>query len=260
MIDFLKPPMFSEPDKTCLPLAKFSAGDPVKLEQEIHDATAELNLKAKDFSSSKSFSEEYLELIGQAEAHTAKKQWAEAHRAIWEATFLVSRALESRASGKFRKCIGWYLALWLLMLGLAGWWLKNYEGQAVAEPFFGFSYWRYLLMGALGGITIAIWGLIVHTANLDFDRHFAVWYWFKPLLGAVMGLVAVVAVQAGLFAIEGQPALKGKMALYLLAFLAGFSERFFIRVIDRVMTAMFSSGQSPPSSSKPTAPKASASG
>jgi len=71
-----------------------------------------------------------------------------------------------------------------------------------------------------------------------------------------MGLIAVIAVQAGLVAIDGQPSLKGNMALYILAFLAGFSEHFFIRVMDRVMTALFSSEPSSPSSSKLAATKA----
>jgi hypothetical protein len=263
MIDFFKPPMFPEPDKIYLPLAKFSA-DPAKLEQEISDAIAELNLKARDFSSSKSFYTDYIELIAQAEAFVVKKHGPEAHEAVWEATALVNRALESQASGKFRKCIGCYLVLWLLILGYAGWWLKYCEGQAASEVFFGFSYWRYLVMGALGGIIIAIWGLIMHSADLDFDRRFSVWYWFKPVLGAVTGLVAVVAAQAGLFAIGGQTSLQpspnGKMVLYILAFLAGFSERFFIGIIDRVMTALLSSGQSPSSSSKSTTAKTPAAG
>ena len=263
MINFLKLPMFPDPEKIYLPLPKFSA-DPAKLEREVNDAIAVLHLKARDFSSSKSFYREYIELIAEAEAFAEKKRGVEAHKAVWEATAFVNRALESQASGKFRKCVGCYLALWLLVLGYAGWWLKLCEGQAASEAFFGFNYWRYLVMGALGGIIIAIWGLIMHSADLDFDRRFSVWYWFKPVLGAVMGLVAVVTAQAGLFAIDGQtsiqPSHNGKMVLYILAFLAGFSERFFIGIIDRVMTALLSNGPSPSSSAKSTATKPPTSG
>ena len=262
MIDFLKPPMFPDPEKIYLALPRFSA-DPTKLEHEINDAIAALNLKARDFSSSKSFYTEYIELIAQAEAFASKKRGMEAHKAVWEATAFVNRALESQASGKFRKWVGCYLTLCLLVLGCAGWWLKHCEDPGGSVVFFGFSYWRYLVMGALGGIIIAIWGLIMHSAELDFDRRFSVWYWFKPVLGAVMGLVAVVTAQAGLFAIEGQtslqPSANGKMVLYILAFLAGFSERFFIGIIDRVMTALLSNGPSPSSSSKSTATKTPAS-
>jgi hypothetical protein len=264
MFEFLKPPMFTDPEKIYLPLPKFSHPGSASLEQEVNDAIAMLNLKARDFSSSKNFNGEYMELIAQAEALAKKNHGVEAHKAVWEATACINRALETQDSGKFLKCVGCYLALWLLILGYAGWWLKNCEGPGASEVFFGFSYWRYLVMGALGGIIVSIWGLTKHSVDLDFDRHFSVWYWFKPVLGAVMGLVVVVTAQAGLFAIQGQtsvqPSSNGKMVLYVLAFLAGFSERFFLGIIDRIMTAMLNSGQSPSSPSNSGAAKGSASG
>jgi len=254
--------MFKPVNTLYLAMPVFSA-DPNKLADEIHDTIAQLNLKAVDFSSNKSFYAEYLGLINQAETFATKTHGPDAHKAIWEATACVNRALESQGADKFRKWIGWYLTLWLLALGAAGWFLKDAEGCA-STGIFGFGYWRYAMMGALGGIVIAVWGLIIHTANLDFDRHFSVWYWFKPILGAVMGLVAVVTALGGLLAIQGQGSLpsstSGKMVLYILAFLAGFSERFFIDIIDRVMTALLSNGKSSSSLSKSAATRKSATG
>lgn len=256
--------MFRKPDEIYLPLPKFSLPGTASLEQEVNDAIAVLNLKARDFSSSKSFNSEYMELIAQVEAFAKKNHGVEAHKAVWEATACINRALETQDSGKFLKCVGCYLALWLLALGCAGWWLKSFESPGAAEAFFGFSYWRYLVMGALGGIVVSIWGLTKHSVDLDFDRRFSVWYWFKPVLGAVMGLVVVLTAQAGLFAIQGQtpfqPSLNGKWVLYVLAFLAGFSERFFLGIIDRIMTAMLNSGQSSSAPSKPEATKLPAAG
>jgi len=257
MFEFLKPPTFPEPANIYLPLPSFPGANP---KQEIADAIASLNDAAKAFSASKSFTKEYLALIGEAEAHAANSQWSEAHQTIWETTFLINRALESKVASKFRKWMAVYYGGWLLFLALIGWWLRDLEAPDDPVQYFGATYWRYVLMGALGGLTIAIWGLTLHSANLDFDRAFAVWYWLKPLLGAVMGLIAVIAAQAGLFAIQGQSSLRSNMALYILAFLAGFSERFFIRVIDRVMTALFTSESASSSSSQRAGPKASASG
>ena len=114
-------------------------------------------------------------------------------------------------------------------------------------------------MGALGGLTIAIWGMIEHSSSLDFDRAYAVWYWLKPIIGAVMGLIAVLAVLAGLFAVQGKQEIQSEKALYIVAFLAGFSERFFIRIIDKLMTTLLG-GDQPASASKSGAAKGSASG
>jgi hypothetical protein len=253
--DFLKPPMFPPPESIYLPLADFPAGDPVKMRADVDNAIAQLNQKAKDFSSSAAFTKKHIEFISDAEAHAVPKEWAEAHETIWEATFALNRALESSAAAKFRKWMGVYYACWLLVLVVVGSWLKQWEATDDAAAFVGAGYWRYGLMGALGGLTIALWGLILHSVGLDFDRSFVVWYWLKPVLGAIMGLVAVLTVLAGLFALEAKPELNSKMALYVLAFLAGFSERFFVRILDRVMTSFLGGDPAVSTSSPPARPR-----
>jgi len=260
MTDLFKPPMFPAADKLYLPLAKFSAPGSATLKQEIQNAIDQLNARAMEFSSSKSFSKDYLDLIGQAEAQAADNKLSDAQKTIWQATFFLNRALDSAGATKFRKCMGLYYGVCLLLLVGIGWWLKQRGAGDDSTCYFGFIYWRYVLMGALGGLTIAIWGLIEHSANLDFDRAYAVWYWLKPLLGAVMGLVAVLAVMAGLFAVQGKQEIQSEKALYIIAFLAGFSERFFVRIIDKLMTTLLGGDQSSSSSSKSGAAKGSAAG
>lgn len=257
--EFFKPPMFPEPDKTYLPLAKFSAPGSGTPKQEIQDALTLLNAKAIEFSSSRSFTQDYLSLVGQVEAQAADAHLPDAQKTIWEATFLLNRALESNAASKFRKWMIVYYGFWSLLLVGIGWEFKCLETGANPAPYFGSMYWRYVMMGALGGLTIAIWGLIDHSAKLDFDRAFSVWYWLKPVLGGVMGLIAVLIVLAGLFTVQGKQELSSKTALYILAFLAGFSERFFVRIIDKLMTTLLG-GDQPASSSKSSAVKGPASG
>lgn len=257
--DLFRPPMFPDPGTTYLPMAVFSASDDAGSKAEIDKAIAGLNLKANQFSSSRGFTKDYLDLISEAEAQSAAKKWIDARKTILEATFLLNRALDSNGATKFRKCMGVYYGFWLLLLVGMGWWLKQSDAGGDFICGFGTTYWRYLLMGALGGLTIAIWGMIEHSANLDFDRAFAIWYWLKPLLGAVMGLVAVLAVMAGLFAVQGKQDIQSEKALYIVAFLAGFSERFFVRIIDKLMTTLLG-GDSSASASKSGAAKASGSG
>jgi hypothetical protein len=108
-------------------------------------------------------------------------------------------------------------------------------------------------------VTIVIWGLIKHTVDLDFDTSYFAWYLFKPILGAVMGLIAVLVILGGFIAIQGTAEPAGRLPLYIIAFLAGFSERFSIRIIDRVTTALFGGEPTPPPA-RPTVPKTTPSG
>lgn len=225
------------------------------LRGEIVAAIDEFNAAAKEFSSSKSFSRDYLELVSHAEGHAAEKHWTDAHSAIWEATFFVNRALETKGAARERQRIAASSVLWLLLLLVVGWRFKEMEVEPWAASLFGLAYWRYLLMGALGGVTIVIWGLIKHTIDLDFDTSYSDWYFFKPILGAVMGLIAVLVILGGFIAIQGTAAPTSTLPLYIIAFLAGFSERFSIRIIDRVTTAIFGGEPTPPPA-RPTVPKA----
>ena len=73
---------------------------------------------------------------------------------------------------------------------------------------------------------------------MTFDRAYVIWYLLKPLLGAIMGVIAVLIVQAGFFALQGDLEIKHPTSLLVLAFIGGFSERFFIQTIDRVITSL----------------------
>ncbi len=94
--------------------------------------------------------------------------------------------------------------------------------------------------GAVGGVTIGIYGIYTHISAKDFDPSFALWYICKPVMGAIFGwfvflvyYVGVVSAQAGTTVDIKSPELS-----YLIAFLAGFSERFTIKTIDRLMTVL----------------------
>ena len=235
------------PDAGPLPLTAFTAtADETKLREEVVAAITELNAAAQAFSASKSFCRDYLDMVRQAEGYAAERRWGEAHRTLWAATFFVNRARETRGAAWLRSWVAITSVGWLLLLFGLGAWLKVVEGQPGGQVVFGLSYWRYPLMVALGGVTIVVWGLIKHTIDLDFSRDYMGWYFFKPILGAVMGLIAVLVILAGFVAIQGELTPTSHLPLYIVAFLTGFSERFFIRIIDRVTTALFGGEQTAP--------------
>ncbi|HOW54034.1 MAG TPA: hypothetical protein PLR60_05195 [Syntrophorhabdaceae bacterium] len=94
--------------------------------------------------------------------------------------------------------------------------------------------------GALGGITIAIYGIYSHVQQKDFDPKFQLWYLCKPVIGAIFGWFVYLIFFLGLVSVQGlgeQKMARPEMA-FLIAFLAGFSERFTIKMIDKLMSVL----------------------
>jgi hypothetical protein len=76
-------------------------------------------------------------------------------------------------------------------------------------------------------------------AAKDFDASFKLWYICKPIIGCIFGWFMFLAYYVGLVSVQGaSPDVKNPQVPYAIAFLAGFSERFTIRIIDRLMTVL----------------------
>jgi hypothetical protein len=96
--------------------------------------------------------------------------------------------------------------------------------------------------GALGGIAIAIYGIYEHIRLRDFDPKYELWYICKPIIGAIFGWFVYLIYFIGLISVQGIDIEKVKIKYpefpYLIAFLAGFSERFTLKMIDRLMEVL----------------------
>ncbi|MGA3085581.1 MAG: hypothetical protein ABSE95_12435 [Thermodesulfobacteriota bacterium] len=98
--------------------------------------------------------------------------------------------------------------------------------------------------GALGGTTIAIYGIYSHVQLKDFDPKFQLWYLCKPIIGGIFGWFVYLIFFLGFvsISIQGKPMDLDKMPrpqmAFLIAFLAGFSERFTIKMIDKLMSVL----------------------
>jgi len=207
---------------------------------EIAAAIDDLNSYMTMISPSKKFSEQFLALLAKAQEAANAQKWDLAHDEIWEATFLINRAVETTNSAKLALLLALspllsctILLVFEVITSLLSQWLPSTNLLV--------SYYHpYLWTGAIGGTTTVFWGLIKHRIDLDFDKIYTTWYILKPILGAITGVVSVLIVKAGMWSMQGPEALvKNELPLYVIAFLAGFSERFFIQLIDRVITALF---------------------
>jgi hypothetical protein len=89
------------------------------------------------------------------------------------------------------------------------------------------------LAGALGGTVSGAYRLRDQIENLNEVRAFKPALWVQPLIGAAAGLLMLLVLASGLL---GSDASTWQRA-GLVAFAAGFSEPFFLGVVNRVTTA-----------------------
>lgn len=129
------------------------------------------------------------------------------------------------------------------------WILKGFITWQVGEAWFISWQAGTAWFGALGGVTIGIFGVFSHIRERNFDPMFELWYISKPIVGAIFGWFVVVVYVVGLLAIQGQVKWQtsNPLLLYVVAFLAGFSERYTIQIINQIMKVL-TAWQTPSSS------------
>jgi hypothetical protein len=220
-------------------------------EQQIISAIAELTRRAEGFSSNEDFWAKLLSLFEQTRIAAAERRWIPTQQLLTEATVLVNRAIASESLRGTRLIlafapIGWFVVMYCFQ-ALMHWLSREASWLYVITP----DYFQYMWVGMVGGTTIVLWGIVKHGTDMTFDRAFVVWYLFKPLLGAIMGVGVVLFVQSGFFTLQGNLDIKNNTPLLVLSFLAGFSERFFIQVIDRVVTTILGADKTSTSSQAP---------
>ena len=130
----------------------------------------------------------------------------------------------------------WIEIGWLVLLLLLGYltykWPKAFLWDGLIN-----MHLQTAWFGALGGITIAIYGIYEHVSLRDFDPKFELWYICKPIIGAIFGWFVWLIFLVGLLSVQGleEKGIKHPELPYVIAFLAGFSERFTLKMIDKLM-------------------------
>ena len=203
----------------------------------VQEACEEITARAQKFVSNSAFWRSHKMALEKALAAAEKEDFARSFLRLTEAGALINRAEDSEGLRSLKVRLALFPAVW--MLGLLGFQVViRFLQSRELFPLFTSEYFGYLWAGMIGGTTIVLWGLIKHSVQLDFDRTYSFWYLLKPGIGAVMGVIAVLILKAGFLSVEGKIELNNPTPLILLAFIVGFSERFFIRILDRVITAI----------------------
>jgi hypothetical protein len=108
--------------------------------------------------------------------------------------------------------------------------------------------------GALGAVLISLTGVFEH--KHDWDEELWPWHLARPLIGAALGVVSVLILQAGILAVgatpQPQPSIPKNLLYYLVAFMVGYREETFRQLIKRLVDVILSPGNSGTAPKPPT--------
>lgn len=162
---------------------------------------------------------------------------ADAQAAYAKAAAATDRAEASVRAEPLAWKLLWLEAGYLLVILVLGYLAVRYPNYWLWSGLIGLNA-KAAWFGTIGGVTIGIYGIYSHIAMKDFDANFYLWYICKPIVGAIFGWFVVLVYYVGLVASQGQGQINNPQVTYAIAFLAGFSERFTIKTIDRLMTVL----------------------
>lgn len=205
----------------------------------------ELKESAVKLSSDKIVYEEIIKLIDESES-LVKEKPSDAFNKFNEARKKIEDAVISNESGalawKLLKLEIIYLVVLLILAYLTYKWPKYYLWDGLINMHIQTAWF-----GALGGVTIAIYGIFEHIHLRDFDPKYELWYVCKPIIGAIFGWFIYLIYFIGIVSVQGtgNVNIKTPELPFVIAFLSGFSERFTIKMIDKLMSVLTSYEEKP---------------
>jgi len=92
------------------------------------------------------------------------------------------------------------------------------------------------LCGGIGGVTYCLRGIYLNACvSKNWDALWLPWYFIRPIVSVVCGVVSCLFLKAGLILLEAQqPANPTNLAFYALAFIAGLNVDKFIEKLEDI--------------------------
>ena len=206
--------------------------------QDLINKLAQLEARTKALTTPKGSFADIAKDIADAKSLVASGRPADALGIYTKAAVAVDRAEKSLGAEPLAWQLLWVELVYLLLLVSVGYLTIRYPDYWLWAGLIGLNA-RAAWFGALGGVTIGLYGVYSHIAAKDFDVSFRLWYICKPIMGAIFGWFVVLVYYVGLVSVQGSSTdVKSPQLPYAIAFLAGFSERFTIKIIDRLMTVL----------------------
>lgn len=127
-----------------------------------------------------------------------------------------------------------FLGVITVVIGL----LIFYKVIDFKEPTVNFAVYCFLF-GAFGGIFHCLRGYYLHTALLkDWDKDWNVWYFIRPIVSGMLGLISLFFVKTGLLIFQSNPVtfIQGEnvMGYFVVAFIAGYNVQNFLAKLEEI--------------------------
>lgn len=208
--------------------------------EKAYELIKDLKEKVKHLKETEVITKEILIHIEEIEDLLSSGNNQEFMKKYWEVLQKIETVEISQKSIPLARKLLWielsYLAF-LILLGYCSFKLPNFVlwNSFLRDPIL--LHLQTVWFGALGGITIAIYGIYQHIQARDFDPKYELWYICKPIIGGIFGWFVYMIYYIGLVSVQGFDNVKihTRELPYVIAFLAGFSERFTLKMIDKLM-------------------------
>lgn len=222
--------------------ASFLANDPQRSYEELDNLKKAMN--------DADYEPQIERKIAESKALREAGNMQDAEQKYTEAKLMIERANASNRARPQVWRLFWLELCYLLILLLIGYFCRVLPaswGWATSIKDFIQAAW----FGALGGVTIGLFGLYSHLQARDFDSKYELWYICKPIMGAIFGWFIFMVFYVGILSVGEQAGgVPNPLLLYVIAFLAGFSERFTIKIVDRIMQVLMTWEENPSTQSE----------
>lgn len=123
-----------------------------------------------------------------------------------------------------------YETLLLVIISVVTVWVWN-----KSDPIIAYAPLPILEWGFIGGVSAVLFRAAYRRGFETVELDLATWSLVKPLVGAVMGAIVYFIAVSGLQALSGKSDIPPNTFVNVLAFIAGFSDRFSIGLFRRFM-------------------------
>jgi len=133
-----------------------------------------------------------------------------------------------------RWIISLYLVILLIIGIILGFRISN-EALEITNPLIKLGMFC-VLFGVLGGITHCIRSIYLHSSlKKDWDNSWNIWYFLRPIVSGIIGLMSMIVIKAGLLAFNADTNIEDRLLAYLaIAFLAGYNVKNFLSKLEDI--------------------------